>query len=90
MTTTSTFHTIKIQDMEIGHRYVELRPGFDTYVVTAVEIHDAKFQVLRNGQWVTPKLVTVTYNHDESITHEFDTDLAYDFHEVVRHAADAR
>jgi hypothetical protein len=69
--------TISIDDFQIGRRYIETIPGFEhAWTVKSIERREAKIQVLRNGKWVTPMLVTVTYVNDRSITEETGTEIA--------------
>jgi hypothetical protein len=72
--------TTTIEAMQVGHRYLEtIDPTYDhLWIVASVERHEAKVEVLRNGEWVTPELVTVTYASGQSITHEVGTEIAID------------
>lgn len=78
MTTTQTdlSQTIAVENMQIGHRYLHTIAGYENgWVVASVEHHRPAIQVHRNGEWVHPQLVTVTYNNGRSITEETGTDL---------------
>lgn len=81
----STARTLKIEDIEVGHRYVEVTaPKFeDRWVVASVERMESTCQVLRdlgNGtaEWTNLNLVKVTYRSGQTITHEVGTDIYVD------------
>jgi hypothetical protein len=79
MTSTALSSTIAIEEMQVGSRYLNVRPGCEHgWTVASVERHASDLQVLRGGEWVAPTLVTVTYHNDRSVTHEVGTDLAID------------
>jgi hypothetical protein len=53
--------SINAEDMQVGYRYWEVRPGFESnWTIAKVEIHTTEYTVWRNGGEYTLELVTVT------------------------------
>jgi archaellum component FlaG (FlaF/FlaG flagellin family) len=75
--------TIRIQNVRPGRRYVAVTHArfVPNWTVATVERHRSQLQVLRDGRWVSPVLVTVTYRNGEQVTHEHGTVLAIDLNE---------
>lgn len=84
MSTTATL-SAKIEDIQVGHRYVEtIHPSFnDGWRVSSVEHHQSLVTVLRDGEWVPVDLVTVTYRNGQKITAERGETLAIDCDEAL-------
>ncbi len=71
VTATTEFKSLAAEDFRVGFRYWSVRPGFEqAWTVESVEIHTADYQVQRDGQWVSPELVTITYRDGRTITVE--------------------
>lgn len=51
--------TLAAEDFQVGYRYWPVRPGFeDAWTIAEVTRHEAEYQVMQDGEFVTPMLVT--------------------------------
>lgn len=69
--------TIAAEDFQIGRRYWEVRPGFESnWTIAKVELHTSQGEVYRDGKWIAPELVTVTRRDGRSQTFEVGQQVA--------------
>lgn len=53
--------SLAAEDFAVGYRYWSVRPGYeDAWTIAKVTRHQAEYQVMRNGEMVSPMLVTHT------------------------------
>lgn len=63
MSATDAIETTSLaaEDFQVGRRYWAVRPGCErAWTIVCVELSTAEYQVERNGQVVTPEIVTIT------------------------------
>jgi hypothetical protein len=64
MTATQTeteITTLAAEDFQPGYRYWAVRPGYESaWTIASVEIATAEYEVQRDGQWISPQIVTIT------------------------------
>jgi hypothetical protein len=77
--------TIKVDDVQVGHRYVKtIHPDYnDGWTVASVERHRCPLKTLtevRPGvyRWAAIDLVTVTYRNGQSVTFRAGEEVAID------------
>lgn len=56
---TTETRLLAAEDFQVGYRYWPVRPGYEAaWTIMSVTVHEAPYQVQRNGEFVTPMLVT--------------------------------
>lgn len=69
--------TLAAEDFKVGYRYWAVRPGYEqNWTVTDVTPHTADYQVYRDGQFITPELITITYGDGRTRTFEKGEQIA--------------
>jgi hypothetical protein len=56
---TTEIRTLAVEDFQVGYRYWPVRPGYEAaWTIKSVTMQPAPYQVRRDGEFVTPTLVT--------------------------------